>query len=345
MANKNNHLVVGLYANPDAAKDAANFIKEWDHKNHDVKLGAIAVITYDHKKDDLHFDEIGQRSTKSGAGWGTAIGAALGLLSGGIALIPGMLVGAAAGGALGTFNHRSLGIKDDQQEKLMAALKSGGAGLGVMADDFEVDPVIAQMKEAGGDVSHYQVEDAAAQAITAAAAAQAAASKTIDDAVDAAQDEVSDAVDTMTDAVSGLDDTAAAAVSKLAAVTGLSAADASKIYEAGNMKASEFLERAATPDGRAALAEETGLDPDAVLAGAKRLDLMRVKGVGVKYSALLLDSGVDTVVELATRNPANLSAKMEKVNEADSITDTVPSEEVTADWVAQAKELPRMLYY
>ncbi|MFN2122605.1 MAG: DUF4332 domain-containing protein [Candidatus Promineifilaceae bacterium] len=338
MANKNNHLVVGMFANPDAAKDAANFIKEWDHKNHDVKLGAMAIITYNHKKDKLHYDEIGQRSTKTGAGWGTAIGAAVGLLTGGIGLIPGMLVGAAAGGTVGSFNHRSLGMTDEQRDKMVKALKDGGAGLGVMADDFEVDPVIAEMKEAGGDVSHYQVDTEAAKAITDAAAAQIAATKTIDDAVDAAQDEVSDAVDAAGDATS-------AAVAKLAAVTGLSTADATAVYKSGSVKASEFLQQAATPDGRAALVEETGLDADAVLAGAKRLDLMRVKGVGAKYSALLLASGVDTVPELATRNPANLAAKMTQVNDAQGITDTVPSEEVTADWVAQAKELPRMLYY
>jgi len=338
MANDNNHLVVGMYANPDAAKDAANFIKEWDHKNKDVKLGAMAVITYNHKKDKLHYDEIGQRSTKTGAGWGTALGAAVGILSGGIALIPGMLVGAAAGGALGSFNHRSLGMTDEQKDKMVSALKSGGAGLGVMADDFEVDPVINQMKESGGDVSHYLVDTEAAKAITDAAAAQAAASKTIDEAVEAAQDVVSDAVDSASDATS-------AAVAKLAAVTGLSTADASKIYDTGSVKASNFLERAATPDGRAELVEETGLNADQVLAGAKRLDLMRVKGVGAKYSALLLAAGVDTVPELATRNAANLVAKMTEVNDAQGITDTVPSEEVVAEWVAQAKDLPRMIAY
>ena len=98
MTNKNDQLVVGVYANTEAAKDAASAIKEWDHKDNDVKLGAMAVITYDHKKDELHYDEIGQRSTKTGAGWGTAIGATIGILTGGVGLIPGMAVGAAAGG-------------------------------------------------------------------------------------------------------------------------------------------------------------------------------------------------------------------------------------------------------
>jgi predicted flap endonuclease-1-like 5' DNA nuclease len=255
-----------------------------------------------------------------------------------------MLAGAAAGGALGTFNHRSLGVTDEQQAKLMAALKSGGAALGVMADDFEVDPVVAQMAGTGGDVSHYRVEADVAEAITVAAAAQAAASEVVDEAVETSE-EVAEAVKSVTVDALDLDDDAAAAVGKIAAVTGLSAGDAAQLYNVGIVKASDFLEVAALPDGRAAISEATGLDQAAVLVGAKRLDLMRVKGVGVKYSALLLASGVDTVPELATRNPANLSAKMAEVDAKEGITEVVPTEEVTADWVGQAKELPRMLYY
>jgi len=35
-------------------------------------------------------------------------------------------------------------------------------------------------------------------------------------------------------------------------------------------------------------------------------DLYRIKGVGEEYSDLLEEAGVDTVVELAQRNPENL---------------------------------------
>jgi predicted flap endonuclease-1-like 5' DNA nuclease len=215
-----------------------------------------------------------------------------------------------------------------------------------MADDFEVDPVIAHMAESGGDVGHYRVEAEVAEAITAAAAAQVVASEAVDDAVDEVEEEhVAEAAEAVADEAPDLDDESAAAVAKLVAVTGLSVDEASKLYNAGVEKASDLLELTALPDGRVAISEATGLDSDQVLYAAKRLDLMRVKGVGVKYSALLIASGVDTVPELATRNPANLSAKMGEVNEADEITEVVPSEEVVSDWVAQAKDLPRMLYY
>lgn len=319
MTNKNDQLVVGVYANTEAAKDAASAIKDWDHKDNDVKLGAMAVITYDPKKDELHYDEIGQRSTKTGAGWGTAIGAGLGILTGGLGLIPGMALGAAAGGALGALNHRSLGVTDEQQAKLMAGLKSGGAALGVMADDFEVDPVIAHMADAGGDVSHYVVDAEVAGAITDAAVAQVAASEAIDEALDEAD--------------------------TLVTVTGMSEDEAASLVAVGIESPADLFELAALPDGRAAISEASGLDPDVVLYNAKKLDLMRIDGVGVQYATLLLAAGVDTVVELATRNAANLTKKCAEVNEDEQIVDALPSEDTVSDWVAQAKELPRMLYY
>ncbi len=326
MTNKNDQFVVGLFFNEDAAKDAAHSIKEWDHNDDDVKLGAIGVITYNADRGKLHTKEIGERGTKSGAGWGTAIGAAIGILTGGIGLIPGMAVGAVAGSAVGALNHKSLGLNDEQYEALLAKLKGGGAALGIMADDFEVTPVIQQLEKTGADVSHYVVEADTAETITTVAAAQVAASKAVDAAV-------SDDADTSD------------AKATMVSVTGMTTGQAAALEEIGIETPSNLLELAATPDGRAMIAEASGLDPELVLASAKKLDLMRVKGVGIKYATLLLAAGVDTVPELATRNAANLAKKCAEVNAAESIVEELPTEAMTSDWVAQAKELPRMLFY
>lgn len=70
---------------------------------------------------------------------------------------------------------------------------------------------------------------------------------------------------------------------------------------------------------------------------------MRVKGIGPKSAALLLDAGVDTVVELAHRNAVNLTAKLTDVNEAGGMMVDMPSEKEVAGWIAQAKELPRVV--
>ncbi len=346
MTNKNDQLVVGIFPTEKAAKDAAKAIKEWDSFDapKDVKLGAMAALTFDANKGKLHADEIGQRSTRSGLGWGTAIGAVAGILTGGLALIPGLIIGGAAGSALGALNHKSVGMTDAQHEEIVSALKSGGAALAIMCDDFEVAPTVAKLKEEGADVSHYEVPEETAEAVTMAAAAQAAASEAVDTAADAVDDTV-DAAKAVVAEVPGVGEDHVEHVSKLMAVTGLSAAEAAKLHDSGVEKASQFMSLAATKEGRAALAEETGVDEDVILNGAKKLDLMRVKGVGEKYASLLLASGVDTVPELATRNAGNLVKKMAQVNLTEKIVSDVPSEEVVSDWVAQAKELPRMLYY
>ena len=347
MTNKNDKLVVGLFVNEAAAKAAGKDIKDWDEWDRkDIKLGAMATLTIDRETGKLHYHEMGERTTKKGAGWGTAIGAAVGILSGGLALIPGMVIGAAAGGALGALNHKNVGVTDEQNKKLVEALKHGGAALAVMADDFEVEAVVAKMAEEGGDVSHYDVPDETAEAITVAAAAQAAASDAVDEAADEVDEaDVAEASKAVEVVAPELEPEHAEHVSRIVAATGMSAADAAKLHDAGVEKVSAFLALAATPDGRAQLSEETGIESDVILYEAKKLDLMRVKGVGHKYATLLLVSGVDTVPELATRNAANLAKKIAEVNATEEIVAELPSEDMTAGWVAEAKELPRMLYY
>ena len=49
--------------------------------------------------------------------------------------------------------------------------------------------------------------------------------------------------------------------------------------------------------------------------------------------------------ELAQRNAANLTAKMEEVNEAKNLTRKTPSAAEVEKWIAQAKELPRVIEY
>jgi hypothetical protein len=56
-------------------------------------------------------------------------------------------------------------------------------------------------------------------------------------------------------------------------------------------------------------------------------------------------AGVDTVPELAKRNPGNLYAKMVEVNQAKNLVRKLPAEKQVADWVAQAKKLPRVIKY
>jgi glycine cleavage system pyridoxal-binding protein P len=73
--------------------------------------------------------------------------------------------------------------------------------------------------------------------------------------------------------------------------------------------------------------------------------LYRVQGISSEYSQLLEASGVDTVVELATRVPKNLHAKVSDVNKEKKNTRQPPSLAEITSWIEEAKKLPRVLEY
>ena len=106
-----------------------------------------------------------------------------------------------------------------------------------------------------------------------------------------------------------------------------------------------LLKAGASPKGRKALAEKTGLSAHQILEWTNRCDLMRVRGVGEEYSDLLEASGVDTVKELRNRNAANLTKKMEEVNAAKKLVRRVPALSMVERWVAHAKKLPPVMTY
>ncbi len=326
MANKNDKLVVAYYQNIPTAGGAAQELMAWDEADDDVKLGAVAIMSYDPLEDTLKSEEIGQRNTKKGALWGTAIGATLGLLTGGIALIPGLIIGAGAGAALGAIDHDDVLMSDGEASAMLERLRRGAGAVAVMADDFEVEPVKLFLARLGGDVDDFTLPEETAAAVTAAAAAQTRAGE----AVDASFGEAADSTD---------------AYAHLAGVGDMAAVDRGKLTEAGIDKASRLLAQGATPEGRAELAAAAGVSEQAILKAVKQVDLMRISGVGVKYSALLLAAGVETVPDLARRNGANLSKKLADVNSTAAICEELPTEEMVTDWIDQAQDLPRLITY
>jgi predicted flap endonuclease-1-like 5' DNA nuclease len=106
-----------------------------------------------------------------------------------------------------------------------------------------------------------------------------------------------------------------------------------------------LLKAGATPKGRKELEASTGISGKLILEWVNLADLFRIKGVAEEYSDLLEEAGVDTVKELAQRNPVNLHKKILEVNAAKKLVRQVPSESQVKDWVAQAKGLPRVIKY
>lgn len=132
---------------------------------------------------------------------------------------------------------------------------------------------------------------------------------------------------------------------KVEEIEGIGPALGEKLRAAGINTVDKLLEKAATKKQRQSLAQETGISEKQILKFTNMADLFRLNGVGQEYAELLEVAGVDTVPELAQRNAANLTAKMEEVNEAKNLTRKTPSTAEVEKWIAQAKELPRVIEY
>lgn len=117
-----------------------------------------------------------------------------------------------------------------------------------------------------------------------------------------------------------------------------------RLKAAGFGDSDKLLAATTTPQARQELANKMGVDAREVLEMANRADLARIKGIGSVYSDLLEWAGVDTVAELARRNADNLYAKMVE-SAGDHFVRRLPRAADVADWIAQAKALPRMLEY
>lgn len=126
-------------------------------------------------------------------------------------------------------------------------------------------------------------------------------------------------------------------------IEGIGPVNAGKLKESGIGSQDKLLEEGASKKGRKEIAEKSGIGESQILKWVNRADLARVKGVGEEYADLLECAGVDTVPELAQRVPANLTAKMTEVNAEKNLVRSLPSEKQVEDWVAQAKELPRVI--
>ena len=129
----------------------------------------------------------------------------------------------------------------------------------------------------------------------------------------------------------------------LTVIEGIGPAYEEKLVNAGVNSCADLLEQGATKSGRNSLVEKSGMSAGLILKFVNHADLCRIKGVGGEYAELMEASGVDSVPELAQRNAENLAAKMAEVNEEKSLVRSLPSADTVAGWVAQAKELPRVV--
>jgi predicted flap endonuclease-1-like 5' DNA nuclease len=134
-------------------------------------------------------------------------------------------------------------------------------------------------------------------------------------------------------------------MAKLSKVEGIGEFYAQKLRAAGVRTTQALLEKGASPQGRTEIAEKTGISGKLILEWVNHVDLFRIKGVGEEYSDLLEEAGVDTVPELAQRNPEHLYQKLVAVNREKKLVRQLPTRSQVIDWIEQAKRLPRVIAY
>lgn len=134
-------------------------------------------------------------------------------------------------------------------------------------------------------------------------------------------------------------------MANLLRVEGIGEVYAQKLSDAGVKTTNALLKQGATSKGRKEIAENTGISETLILEWVNHVDLFRIKGVFEEYADLLEEAGVDTVKELAQRNPENLYKKLVEVNEQKKLVRQLPGKSQVENWVAQAKQLDRAVFY
>lgn len=132
---------------------------------------------------------------------------------------------------------------------------------------------------------------------------------------------------------------------KLVDIEGIGVKYAEQLKNAGISDQNELLRHCGERKHRIDLAEKTGISYQLILKWVNQADLARIRGIAEEYAELLEKSGVDSVPELALRNPQHLHQTMQTVNESKKLVRRLPGLSDIERWVAEAKLLPRVVHH
>ena len=128
-------------------------------------------------------------------------------------------------------------------------------------------------------------------------------------------------------------------------VEGIGPVYGEKLKAIGLVTPLDLLSKGRFRKGREEIAEQSGISHKLILDWVNHIDLYRLNGMDANYAELLVKSGVDSVMELAQRNPANLYEKIVQVNQEKNLARSTPSLEQVEAWIERAKNLPRVIQY
>jgi predicted flap endonuclease-1-like 5' DNA nuclease len=134
-------------------------------------------------------------------------------------------------------------------------------------------------------------------------------------------------------------------MARIVDIEGIGPAFAEKFKDAGVRSTTTLLKRGGNPKGRRELAYAINIEESKLLKWVNHADLFRIRGIGSEYSELLEAAGVDTVPELRQRKAETLHEALVQTNKEKKMVRKLPTMEQVADWVEQAKSLPRVIEY
>ncbi len=132
---------------------------------------------------------------------------------------------------------------------------------------------------------------------------------------------------------------------KLISIEGIGAKYAEMLKQAGIEDQEDLLRTCSSRRGRFKLADQTGISHKLILKWTNHADLARINGIGEEYAELLEKAGVDSIPELAHRNPENLYTALKEKNEVSRVVRHIPGLSQVVTWIAEAQKLPRAVYH
>jgi predicted flap endonuclease-1-like 5' DNA nuclease len=122
-------------------------------------------------------------------------------------------------------------------------------------------------------------------------------------------------------------------------IHGIDPVVAARLRNAGITTVNSLLKAASTRSGRREIAKRAGVQDSMLLRFVNHADLMRINGVGWQIACLLENAGVDSVPELAHRNPVNLRRQLAEANTVMKVVRQIPSPWRVAEWIEAARTM------
>ena len=155
----NKQLVVAFFDSEEAADEAVEQVRAWDKGRGDIEIENIGILVKD-KKGKIKTHKLGKRKTGTGA----VVGVLAGVLSGGLTIVGGAVVG----GILGAFFHKGLGLSKEDLARFDEELDGGRAAVCLLTEYDEAVTFSNKLASYGGEPESYEVtEEALDQAETA----------------------------------------------------------------------------------------------------------------------------------------------------------------------------------